>query len=175
MWCPPFLVAPPKWWWELDNIRSYVRFIIEMFCVHGKANSWFVIPGLVWCVSCPSVAATTWPRDKQSWQRCPRPASVRDSNTWPWHRPRTRRMHHWPHQPDTGQTRQINWLNLFYSSSSMHRIKLEKSHTLHFFKSLFLVFGFLINRMRDEFYLRSIINFPISNFNSQLWRHNATE
>ena len=124
MWCPPFLVAPPMWWWELDNIRSYVRFIIEMFCVHGKANSWFVISPLRCGAAC---RARQWPlpRDRVTNNRdsAAPPASVRDSNTWPWHRPRTRRMHHWPHQPDTGQTRQINSFNLSYYSSCIYRIR----------------------------------------------------
>ena len=50
----------------------------------------------------------------------PRPASVRDSNTWPWHRPRTRRMHHWPHTRLTADTADqlVEFVLLFFLYAS---------------------------------------------------------
>ena len=80
----------------------------------------------------------------------PRPASVRDSNTWPWHRPRTRRMHHWPHQPDTGQTRQINSFNLSYYSSCIYRIR-EITH----FKIFPAIFSDSFRRKAEHFSIAS--------------------
>ena len=174
MWCPPFLVAPPMWWWELDNIRSYVRFIIEMFCVHGKANSWFVILGLVWCVSCPSVAATTWPRDKQSWQRCPAPPQfvtvTRDLDTDL--APGGCTTGHTRHGADTAD--QLVEFVLHFFMYSSHKIG-EITH-FTFFQITFPRFWIL--NQQDAWWVLSSSYFEcrISTLNSDnIWRHNATE
>ena len=121
---------------------------------------------------------TTWPRDKQSWHNPPSiVTSVRDSNTGPWHRPRTRRMHQLAtptrHTADTADQLVEFVLHFFvYVSFKIGEI----THST-FFQIIFCL-SLILDYQGAECVLSAIPFFPFihpSIHPDYIWRHNATE
>ena len=150
MWCPPFLVTSSEVVMAIG--QHTIICTLHYWDVLCAWESQFLVcnPRLgVCCVSCPSVAATTWPRDKQSWQRCPAPPQfvtvTRDLDTdlapggcTTGHTNQTRGRH--------GRSIVLICLTILHVF-----IALEKSHTLKFFQPFSLILLFLFNRVQNEF------------------------